>query len=284
MIEKISKLLAKAEAAGTPEEAEAYFEKAQSLAASYSIDLAVARARTVDSRRQEEPVVRRMTVGERGKHVNRHLIQLMLVICNANDVRIDIANNSTYVVCFGFPSDIAAAEQLWLSLSGYMVREANAYIKAGEWRGVMVRRLKRVPNPHRNYYGEPKTVERYVVGPLTAQAARSSWYEGFTSRIGQRLKEARRRAEESATAAEVADTAGDAGGAVSGTTALALRKKEVAVSEHYAAKSRARGSWRGGSRSNGFSDSAAEAGAGAADRASLGGNGSLSGARGRLGA
>jgi hypothetical protein len=79
MIERIAKLLNKAERAATPEEAQAYFDKAQALATAHSITLA--KARLVTSQVRVEPISKRLQVGRPRQHANRHLINLMVRYC-----------------------------------------------------------------------------------------------------------------------------------------------------------------------------------------------------------
>jgi hypothetical protein len=273
MIEKIGKLLAKAEAAATEAEAEAYYEKAQSLAAAHSISLAVARAKVADSQRREEPTHRRIRVGEKGKHVDKNLIWLFSAIADSNDVEIDIAHNSTYVVAYGMPSDIDMVERLWSSLAVTMVRLADDYIKRGEWRGEKVYRSKRV-RVSNGWYG-PATEEVWDYYPLTAQGARASWHEGFTARIKERLRESRAAAVADAVKAEPRSGIG---------TDLVLKGKEVEVKDYYRRASNARGSWRGGGRSNGNSASARSAGRRAASSAKISGSAGIGGGRKAVGA
>ena len=104
---------------------------------------------------------------------------------------------------------------------------------------------------------------------------RAAFYAGWTDRIGERLLEARDRAQLSAGAAteEVDPTTGD----VSLAKVPALLAKDVEVEDYYGAMLRqhgVRGTWRGGSQvTDGRS---ALRGMAAADRARLGGEKELS--------
>lgn len=270
MIERIAKLLNKAERAATPEEAQAYFDKAQALATAHSITLA--KARLVTSQVRVEPISKRLQVGRPRQHANRHLINLMSSVARANDLKLDIAHNSTYLLLYGFPSDIATAEMLWTNISTQMVRYCEQFLATDVWRSD--KRLIR---------------EGYLsrTAPMTKQTARAQYYESFISTVGQRLHKARKREvaeqerrdreaqREAAAAAAAAQTAQPAGA----STDIALRAKAAAVDDFYRQSSNARGSWNGGSKVMGLSRSADEAGRRDGHRVSLGGQPTVSGGR-----
>ena len=69
MLDKVSKLLAKAENAGTPEEADAFMAKAMELATINNIDLAIARQHQAKKELAEEPEERRLQCSP---HTLRH--------------------------------------------------------------------------------------------------------------------------------------------------------------------------------------------------------------------
>jgi hypothetical protein len=279
-LEKIAKLLALAEAAGTAEEAEAAFAKAQSLAAKFSIDLAVAQSHQADRSKREVPVTRTVTIGERGKRANASLINLYDTIARANDVSVLISSNNTTVYPTGFPSDLDAVDALWASLAATMVKFGDALVRdrSAAWRSETTQQF--------NY-----STYSYETRPVSGQGARKSFYTGFISRIGQRLQEARRAAETVAAAehfhggspeagAPVAELAG--GQPVPSSMALVLREKRAEVAESQDAWYQARhgrgrkpGSWKGGGNRGTWSSSANGAGRAAADRASLSGRRSL---------
>ncbi|MEI7630579.1 MAG: DUF2786 domain-containing protein, partial [Actinomycetes bacterium] len=73
-IERISALLAKAERTDNAAEADAYLMKAQVLATAASVDLAFARAHTAKIEMRQSPEIRTVTIGEKGKRANQHLI------------------------------------------------------------------------------------------------------------------------------------------------------------------------------------------------------------------
>lgn len=285
-LDKVGKLLAMAEGAATEEEAAAFFSKAQTLATAYSITLADARSAV--EKKREEPTRETVTVGQRGKHVNKHLCGLWIMLSDVNDLKINMAHNSTYVVLFGMPSDIANAKSQYAVVVPQMVKFAEDWLRTDEWRDETVWRAKKryVEYGYTTYYGAKGYWEEdWGQYPITKQAARASFYEGYTSRLRGVLMDARdagiREADEHFHAEDVARGAvlesvvNGSGG--ESRAELVLKAKEVAVSEYYDKTSTARGSWRGGSRSNGTSSSARRAGQAAAARTSLGGGRAVGG-------
>lgn len=133
-VDRISKLLNQAERAeeGSPER-ETFMEKALALSQAYSIDLAVARAHQTKKERVEEPERRQFQVGEFGARAgkNDHLADLMIAICDANDIEVVISSARVYVWGTGMPSDLDMAERLFAILSVQMLQEADAGLKAG---------------------------------------------------------------------------------------------------------------------------------------------------------
>ena len=251
MIDKISKILALAERAATPAEAEACFAKAQALATAHSISLAEARMNTLDQERRETPMHKTITIGEPRKRANKHLVNLMAAIAGVNDVKINIAHNSTYVIVFGFPSDINICEELWTRISHQMVLFAERYLAEDAWRG------DSASGSWNPWTGAPK--------PVAKQTARSSYYSGFIASLSRRLTAARetelanaeRRHENLHDADPSADVAATAAAT---TTALAIKAKSQEVDAYYQSESQARGTWRGNQRGTLHSAPATEAG------------------------
>lgn len=269
MIERIAKLLNKAERAATPEEAQAYFDKAQALATAHSITLAKARLATAEV--TVSPIHKRLQVGELRQHANRHLINLMSAIARVNDLRMDIARNSTYLLLYGFPSDIASAEMMWTRISTQMIRHGEQFLATDVWRGD-----QRIV---RDGY-------RSRLAPMTKQTARAQYYSSFIATVGKRLHEARakevadqqRRDERRRRQAAAGSVDGDAPRAGT-TTDIALRAKTDEVEAFYKRSSDARGSWDGGSRVTGLSRAADDAGRRDARRVSLRDPDTLGGSR-----
>ena len=242
MLARIAALLRQAENTDNEHEAEAFMAAAQRLATTTSIDLAVARAHSAARTAAQAPVQRTVTIGEAGTRGLRTFVQLFVVIALANDVKCDVASNSTFVYAYGFAEDIDATHALYAGLVVQMVKASDAYIGTGQHR------------------------------PTPTITARLNFQLAFGARVGQRLAAAREEARKAATA-ERADEPG---------TALALRNKELELVSYYRTASKARGTWRATNASAGYSSDARRAGDRAGRRARLGPSPELSGARGIL--
>ena len=210
LLDKIGKLLAQAEGTDNEHEADAFVTRAQELATTYAIDLEVARSRQAARRLRptgdDDFEQRKLVIGQRGKRGNRQLVVLYLVVAEANDVMVNVANDSTFVLGFGYPADLEVVEQLWASLATQMASAAARRLRAGEHRAAGV----------------------------AAVSWRLSFYEGWMHAVQQRLTEARSRA---LTAHDVAEP--------STSGALVLRAKSERVQAFHDRESEARGSWRG---------------------------------------
>jgi hypothetical protein len=209
LVDKVGKLLAQAEGTDNEHEAAAFVERAQQLATAHAVDLELARSRQAARRGAAEPLVQeRVDVGARGKRGNRHRVLLYSVVARVNDVLVNVAHDSTYVLGFGHRADLDVVERLWASLAVQMTAAAQRRLDAGEHRSAGV----------------------------AAQTWRLSFYDGWVEAVDGRLTAARQRA-----VAQV-----DTEQPVAGTsTALVLRAKAERVQDFYAATSEARGSWRG---------------------------------------
>jgi hypothetical protein len=119
MLGRIAALLRQAEGTDNAHEAEAFMAAAQRLATATSIDLAVARAHSAQRTVAQVPVQRTITIGEPGTRGLRTYVQLFVVIAMANDVKCDVASNSTFV---------------YAGLLVQMVRASDAYIGSGAHR------------------------------------------------------------------------------------------------------------------------------------------------------
>lgn len=242
MLARIAALLRQAEGTDNTHEAEAFMAAAQRLATAASIDLALARAHSATRSAASVPTQRTVTIGEPGSRGLRTYVQLFAVIAAANDVRCDVASNSTYLYAYGFTEDIDATHALYASLVVQMVRACDSYLATGAHK------------------------------PTPTITARLNFQLAFGSRIGQRLAEARDAARREATESRDA-TPG---------TALALRNKEIELRDHYRTQSQARGTWRATSASAGYSSAARRAGDRAGRQARLGSAPELPRARTRL--
>src|SRR5690349_6226014 len=169
MLARIAALLRQAEGTDNPHEAEAFMAAAQRLATVTSIDLAVARSHGDRRTKAQVPVQRTITIGEPGTRGLRTYVQLFVVIAMANDVKCDVASNSTFVYAYGFAEDIDASHALYAGLLVQMVRASDAYIGSGAHR------------------------------PTPTITARLNFHLAFGARVGQRLTEARDEARRTAT-------------------------------------------------------------------------------------
>ena len=265
LLTRIAALLRQAENTDNEHEAETFMQAAQRLATASSIDLAVARTHDPAARRRTAPITRQIAIGEAGKRGLKTYVQLFVVIARANDVTVDVAGNSTFVIAYGFESDIDTCEALYTSLVVQMVAASDAYLRAGGHRGEVSARVVARG-------GGRRVVEQK---PLSGITARLNFQSAFAARIGARLAEARDAAQAEALAAE-------SGGDRTASTAIALRNKEVEVSGFYRRESKARGSWRPTSASAGYSEAARRAGDRAGRRAKIGPDHELGSPRGAL--
>jgi len=214
LVDKVGKLLAQAEGTDNEHEAAAFVERAQQLATAYAVDLELARVRQREQHRRggDEPLVQeRVEVGARGRRGNRHRVLLYAVVARVNDVMVNVAHDSTYVLGFGHRTDLEVVERLWASLAVQMTSSAERRMARGEHR----------------------------TAGVAGQTWRLSFYDGWVEAVGRRLQAARDRAVAQAVDAAPATAAGGP------STALVLRARADRVQDFYCSQSEARGSWRG---------------------------------------
>ncbi|NDK88512.1 DUF2786 domain-containing protein [Gordonia desulfuricans] len=278
LLTRIAGLLRQAENTDNPHEAETFMAAAQRLATASAIDLAVARAHDPAARSRTTPISRQVTIGESGKRGLKTYVLLFVAIARANDVTVDVAGNSTFVMAYGYEADIDTCEALYTSLVVQMVAASDAYLRSGDYKQEMSARVVTRGQGWR----ARKVVERKPLAPITA---RLNFQSAFAERIGKRLAEARDAQREEAIAAETdAPLAADGTERVgSSSTAIALRNKELEVSDYYRSASQARGTWRPSSASAGYSEGARKAGDRAGRRAKLGADREFGAPRGQLG-
>jgi hypothetical protein len=242
MLARIAALLRQAEGTDNTHEADAFMAAAQRLATATSIDLAVARSHSDTRTTAQNPVQRTITIGNAGTRGLRTYVQLFVVIAAANDVKCDVASNSTFVYAYGFAEDIDASHALYASLIMQMVKASETYIGSGAHR------------------------------PTPTITARINFQLAFGARVGQRLSEAREEAQREATKGRDSRPG----------TAIALRDKDIELKDFYRQTSAARGTWRVSSATAGYSSAARRAGDRAGRRARLGASPELAGARSAL--
>lgn len=259
VMDRIGALLAKAESTDSTHEAEALVAKAQQLATLHAVDLATARQRAQRRNRRERVEQRKRRIGRRKETGLRHRVLLFVAVAHVNDIVVDVSRDSTYVITFGFPSDLEVVDALYGSLATQMTASATAAIARGEHKAD-------------RYWSDAAQAWR-----SDARVFRSAFYDGFITAVAQRLRDAR--------AAALAETRGDGPSPVgaSGGAELVLVAKAAEVASFHAATSDAHGTWRGGARAGGpWSPGAAAMGESAGRAARLTSQQGISGARGDL--
>ncbi len=242
-VRRVSALLAKAESTSSSDEAEAYLAKAGLVAQRHSVDMALA---ALDrSAQPDTPTHRMLSIGEPRRALNKRLASLAIAIARAWGVRVDIGPGSTYVLVYGLPGDLDRVESVFATASSVMQAKAHDHVQSGRWRGTTYRPID----------GSPER-------PVTAALARNAFCVGFVSRLGRNLAQA-----------AAAARRGDAGAGVPAAdhqgraqrVDVALRAREVAITDYYRATSHAKGTWRGSASSAGSATHSRQAGERAAD-------------------
>lgn len=264
-LSKIAKLLRQAESTTNEAEAEAFMQAAQRLATATAISLEVARQHQADTERRQTPIQKQIVIGKSGKHGLKHYVSLFLAIAGQNDVTCNIAHNSTYVIAFGFPSDIEVVETLYASLVVQMVQASDKYLRSGKYKAELVWRPVYANVPDYWGSGTHREVVDYAMRPVDGRVARASFQRAFANKIDVRLRAARLDAIDEATARETPNETASSG------VELVLANKAVEVADFYQQHSTARGSWRGNRSSGHHSSRAWNAGTEAGERARLGG-------------
>ncbi|MFD5424505.1 DUF2786 domain-containing protein [Streptomyces sp. NPDC127084] len=198
MMARIRGLLAKAEATGFPEEAEALTAKAQELMARYSIDEALLAART---HRADLPGACRIGVDAPYEQAKAILLD---AVARANRCRAVWNSALGFSTVVGFESDLDAVELLFTSL---LVQGTAAMTRA-------------------------EAAQR-AGGRKRTKTFRQSFLLAYADRLGSRLAETAAGAERKASEAVGAEGTGAAGVAASVEPLLpVLAAREVAVTAH----------------------------------------------------
>lgn len=258
LLDRIGALLAKAESTDSLHEAEALVAKAQQLATTHAVDLATARQRTARRHRREHVTQRKVMLGRRGETGLRHRILLFVGIAHVNDVQVDVARDSTYVLAFGFPSDLDVVDALYGSLATQMTAAATAAIRRGEHR-------------EDRYWSDAAGAWR-----SDARVYRTNFNDGFVAAITERLAQAR------AAALTAPGGDADAPAGVAAGAELVLVAKAEEVQAYHRTHSDARGTWRGSRAGAPWSPGGRAAGERAGRTARLGAQRQLPGARSSL--
>ena len=274
LLTRIGGLLRQAESTDNEHEAEAFLTAAQRLATRSSIDLAVARTHTRHRERGATLIQRMIPIGEPGRKGLRTYVQLFVAIADANDVRCDVARTSTQVYAYGYAADIDVCEALYSSLLVQMVQASDRYIKSGAHRSATMEKV--ITERRRG-----RRARRVARVPVAGVTARLNFQMAFAARVGARLAETKTEVEQAATTRDTRAVEPISEEQAAGT-ALALRGKELELSDFYSRNSEARGTWRGPQTSTGYAPDARQAGDRAGRAARLGFSPELDAAHGRL--
>jgi hypothetical protein len=165
MLARIAALLRQAEGTDNSHEADAFMTAAQRLATAASIDLAVARSHSASRSAAQIPIQRTITIGNAGARGLRTYVQLFVLIASANDVRCDIARDSTFLYAYGFTEDIDATHALYRRSPRDSTSSWRSEPGSGSgWLRRASRRGKR----------SPRTADERRVPPLPCGTRRSS--------------------------------------------------------------------------------------------------------------
>lgn len=277
-LDLIGKMLRKAESTNSEHERDAFMSRAQTLASRYSIDLAVARAHVAKAEMREQPEEQTVTLGQKGKNNLAMYVTLFDGIARVNDVRCLVAHDSTRIYPHGMPSDIEVVKALYASIVVQMIEAGDEYIRSGQYKEEKVwveGQWKKVGKPDAWGWREEDWVPGHYK-PVDGRVARRAFYNGYISRIINRLRAAKEEAVEAAVSAdtEMTEMIDDNGKALT-STALVLREKSKEVEAYFEERKQAqniRGTWRGhrNTRTSG-GHSARRAGSEAAQNARLSG-------------
>lgn len=241
--DKVNKLLLHADKAATDEERRIYLEKAEGLAATHSINLALIRKKQADAEDN----------GERDRPITGELYSLMALpsttyrnlavelgsaIARAHGAQCTIRGKSQWMTFYGFPEDVHLTELMLTRVTPMMFEESDRYLKSPE----------------------------HKASGVASVSARITFCKNFAWEVGRRLAEAVKETER-----EVVETLALTDSNASASTELALREKAVEVADYVAHEFKrqgVRGSWSG-SRTSNWSSGAANAGKSAAQNANL---------------
>lgn len=180
---------------------------AQRLAATHSIDLEMLRQKGKAAGKKVSEPVRETLHLTKGPY-QRFRCDLASRIGTAMGLTTRLAHNASFVIYIGFPEDVAMAWQVFQIVEPQMLASAERRVKAGEHRRV-------VDYTTRN-------------GTMSAKTFKANYFEGYISRIVNRIYTSRSEAEESVVFAEgIKQQDGTVTGRVTGALVLVSRKAEV---------------------------------------------------------
>lgn len=247
--DKVSKLLTHADKAGTDEERRTYIEKAEGLAATHSINLALIRKKQADAQdgERDRPMTGEMfSLAALPSVTYRNLaVELGTSIARAHGCQNTIRGKSMYLTFYGFLEDVNLTELMLTRITPMMFDEADRYLKTPE----------------------------HKVSGVAAVSARITFCQNFAWEVGIRLRAAVQQTEK-----EMVETLALTDGDASASTELALRDKAVEVSDYVNYEYKrlgVSGSWKGSNTSN-WSGGAASAGRSAAKNINIFGRKELS--------
>lgn len=246
--DKVGKLLTHADGASTDEERATFLNKAESLAAEHSINLALVRKRQADADKSERD---RPTTGSLfslsalPSTTYRNLaVELGNTIAFAHGAKCTIRGKSQYLTFYGFPEDIQLTELMLTRLTPVMFDESDAHLKSPEHRA----------------------------SGVAGVSARIIFCKAFARTVGRRLEEAvKETTERMATSYESSGPRAVTGDVTQPSLELMLADKAVEVADYVAYEFKrqgVRGSWTG-SRTSNWSGAASNAGRTAGERANL---------------
>jgi len=246
--DKVGKLLTHADKAATDEERRTYIEKAEGLAATHAINLALIRKKQADAESgdRDRPITGEMfSLTALPSVTYRNLaVELSSCIGRAHGAQCAIRGKSQWMTFYGFPEDVTLTELMINRVTPMMFEEADRYLQSEEHR----------------------------VSGTPAVSARITFCKNFAWEVGSRLKKAVEQTEREAIEIEGAQAG------ASTSTEIALREKAVEVRDYVSREFKrqgVKGTWKG-SNTNTWSAGAASAGRSAAQNANLYGRKELS--------
>jgi len=202
MIEKVAKLLAKAERASTEAEAEAFFTKAFELQAKYALDDALIQAKRIGSVKPEEIIEKKVPFKGSYAQAQARLGLAVAEAVRCRPLMSSTSNKSRIAVhIIGYESDVARAETLIASLMIQAQRSLNQF---------------------------GATIPTYYSAFEKFRERRDFWFS-YAAQVGSRMRQADAHATKEFVTERVA--AGEDEGALTNSMAVALRDRKDTVND-----------------------------------------------------